>query len=134
MVAEHGSGRRGFLGSTRYELLDNPDVLIEVADWESAEAREAHMQEVAVSSPGRAERGRTAFRQERRPGPPLCIGSGDLRLKVRGAPLAFRGAPQYPHRDHRGSEGSAALRRRVTDASLASGAAPLLLHGGPSRG
>ena len=49
MVAEHGSGHRGFLGSTRYEVLDNPDVLIEVADWESAEAREAHMQEVAVS-------------------------------------------------------------------------------------
>src|SRR5207244_2120238 len=35
----------GFLGSTRYEVLDNRDMLIGIADWESAEARAAHMQE-----------------------------------------------------------------------------------------
>ncbi|MDP9222762.1 MAG: hypothetical protein M3P18_02710 [Actinomycetota bacterium] len=29
-------------------MLDNPDLLIEIADWESAEAREAHMQESAA--------------------------------------------------------------------------------------
>lgn len=45
IVAEHGSGQGGFLGSTRYEVLDNPDILVEIADWESAEARAAHMQE-----------------------------------------------------------------------------------------
>ncbi|MDR7420153.1 MAG: antibiotic biosynthesis monooxygenase family protein [Armatimonadota bacterium] len=45
IVAEHGPGQRGFLSSTRYEVLDNPDMLIEIADWESAEARAAHMQE-----------------------------------------------------------------------------------------
>jgi quinol monooxygenase YgiN len=45
IVTEHGSGERGFLGSTRYEVLDNPDILVEIADWESAEARVAHMQE-----------------------------------------------------------------------------------------
>ena len=38
-----------FLGSTRYEVLDNPDMLIEIADWESAEARVAHMKESAAT-------------------------------------------------------------------------------------
>src|SRR3990172_12063948 len=49
MVAELGPSQRGFLGSTRYEVLDNPDMLIEIAEWESAEARVAHMQESAAS-------------------------------------------------------------------------------------
>ena len=49
IVANHGPGQRGFLGSTRYEVLDNPDMLVEIADWESAEARLAHMQEAAAS-------------------------------------------------------------------------------------
>ncbi len=37
IVAEQGPNQRGFLGSTRYEELENPDVLVEIADWESAE-------------------------------------------------------------------------------------------------
>ena len=49
MVAEHGPSQPGFLGSARYEVLDNPDTLIEIADWESAEARAAHMEESAAS-------------------------------------------------------------------------------------
>lgn len=49
IVTEHGSGQRGFLGSTRYEVLDNPDILVEIADWESAEARVAHMQEAMAN-------------------------------------------------------------------------------------
>ena len=49
MVANDGPSQRGFLGSTRYELLDNPDMLIEIAEWESAEARVAHMEESAAS-------------------------------------------------------------------------------------
>ena len=49
MVAKHGPSQRGFLGSTRYEVLDNADTLIEIAEWESAEARVAHMQESAAS-------------------------------------------------------------------------------------
>jgi quinol monooxygenase YgiN len=48
MVANHGPSQRGFLGSTRYEVLDDPDTLIEIADWESAEARVAHMEESAA--------------------------------------------------------------------------------------
>ena len=47
VVASQGPGQRGFVGSTRYEVLDNPDMLIEIADWESAEARRAHMEESA---------------------------------------------------------------------------------------
>jgi quinol monooxygenase YgiN len=49
MVAQQGSGQVGFLGSTRYEVLDSPDMLIEIADWDSAEAREAHMEESAAT-------------------------------------------------------------------------------------
>jgi hypothetical protein len=49
MVAERGPGLRGFLGSSRYEVIDNPDMLIEIADWESAEARAAHMEESAAT-------------------------------------------------------------------------------------
>jgi hypothetical protein len=30
-------------------VLDNPDILVEIADWESAEARVAHMQEAAAT-------------------------------------------------------------------------------------
>ena len=47
LIATQGKDLRGFLGSTRYEVLDNPDVLVEIAEWESAEARRAHMQEAA---------------------------------------------------------------------------------------
>ena len=49
LVAEQGPAQRGFLGSTRYEVLDNPDVLIEIAEWESVEARAAHMEEAAAT-------------------------------------------------------------------------------------
>ena len=48
MVANAGPSQRGFVASTRYEVLDNPDMLIEIAEWESAEAREAHMKESAA--------------------------------------------------------------------------------------
>ena len=49
LIATHGSGLRGFLGSTRFEVLEKPDVLVEIAEWESAEARQAHMQEAAAN-------------------------------------------------------------------------------------
>jgi quinol monooxygenase YgiN len=49
LVATEGEGLRGFLGSTRFEVLDDPDTLIEVAEWESAEARAAHMKESAAT-------------------------------------------------------------------------------------
>jgi hypothetical protein len=45
VVGEYGLGQQGFLGSTCYEVLDNPDILVEIADWASAEVRAAVMQQ-----------------------------------------------------------------------------------------
>ena len=33
----------GYLGAVRYEVLDNSDTVIEIAEWESAEVRAAAM-------------------------------------------------------------------------------------------
>ncbi len=33
----------GYHGSTYYESVDDPDLLIDIADWESPEARAAHL-------------------------------------------------------------------------------------------
>lgn len=49
VVAEHGPDQRGFLGSTLYEVLDNPNILVEIADWKSAEVRAAAMQKAMAS-------------------------------------------------------------------------------------
>jgi quinol monooxygenase YgiN len=49
LVADQGPTQRGFLGSTRYEVLDDPDTLIEIAEWDSAETRAAHMEESAAT-------------------------------------------------------------------------------------
>ncbi len=45
VVAKYGPGQPGFLGSTRYEVLDNPNIVVEIADWASAEVRAAAMQQ-----------------------------------------------------------------------------------------
>jgi len=50
LVAERGRDRRGFIGSTRYEVLDDPDVLVEIADWESVEARMEHLEEAMATN------------------------------------------------------------------------------------
>lgn len=49
IVARHGHGQKGFLGSVRYEVPGSPDMLVEIADWESAEDRAAHMKDSAAS-------------------------------------------------------------------------------------
>ena len=49
LISTEGASQRGFLGSTRYEVLDNPDMLIEIAEWESVEARQAHMDQSAAT-------------------------------------------------------------------------------------
>ena len=49
VAATLGQGEPGFLGSTRYEVLDNPDTLVEIADWASAEVRAAAMQQAMAS-------------------------------------------------------------------------------------
>jgi quinol monooxygenase YgiN len=49
LIATQGRNLQGFRGSTRYEVLEDPDVLVEIADWESPEAREAHLREAVAS-------------------------------------------------------------------------------------
>jgi quinol monooxygenase YgiN len=49
VAAKYGPNQPGFLGSTRYEVLDNPNILVEIADWVSADARAAAMQEAMAS-------------------------------------------------------------------------------------
>ena len=49
VAATLGQGEPGFLGSPRYEVLDNPDILVEIADWASAEVRAAAMQQAMAS-------------------------------------------------------------------------------------
>lgn len=43
IIAKVGKGMPGYLGSTRYEVIDQPDLLVELAEWESVEARNVHM-------------------------------------------------------------------------------------------
>jgi quinol monooxygenase YgiN len=40
----------GYLGSTRYEAVDDPDLLVEIAQWESPEARLEAMKAMADSA------------------------------------------------------------------------------------
>jgi quinol monooxygenase YgiN len=40
---------RGYHGSTYYESLEDPDLLIDIADWESAEARTTHLAEATAA-------------------------------------------------------------------------------------
>ena len=49
MVAEHGPSQSGFLGSRRYEVVDDPDMLVEIAEWQSAQARAAHMEKAVAA-------------------------------------------------------------------------------------
>jgi quinol monooxygenase YgiN len=49
VAATLGPGYPGFLGSTCYEVLDNPNILVEIADWESAEVRAAAMQKAMAT-------------------------------------------------------------------------------------
>lgn len=47
--ATHGPNAPGFLGSTVYEVLDTPDGLVEIADWESPETQAAAVEQAAAS-------------------------------------------------------------------------------------
>jgi quinol monooxygenase YgiN len=48
VVATQGPSMRGYLGGELYEVLADPDTLVEIADWESAEARNALMEDPAA--------------------------------------------------------------------------------------
>lgn len=45
VVAKYGLVQRGFLGSLQYEVIDNPDILVEIADWVSVDVRATAMQQ-----------------------------------------------------------------------------------------
>ncbi len=49
LIATQGAAQIGLLGSKRYEVLDDSDTVVEIADWESAEARMRHMEEAAAA-------------------------------------------------------------------------------------
>ncbi|MGE3795463.1 MAG: putative quinol monooxygenase [Dehalococcoidia bacterium] len=49
IVATQGPSMRGYLGGELYEVLGDPNALVEIADWESAEARDAVMQDPAAA-------------------------------------------------------------------------------------
>src|SRR5215813_13966881 len=51
LMAEIGPSlkEKGSLGSALYAVLDDPDLLVEIADWESAEAHEAVMRDPATA-------------------------------------------------------------------------------------
>jgi quinol monooxygenase YgiN len=51
LLTEVGPGlkERGWLGSTLHEALDDPEVLVEIADWESAEGHQAVMGDPATA-------------------------------------------------------------------------------------
>lgn len=54
IMATLGPGNPGFLGSTIYEVLDNPDARLEIAEWDSADAQSAvvrHAMESGVYDP-----------------------------------------------------------------------------------
>lgn len=48
IIVTHGPSMNGYLGGELYEVLGDPDGLVEIADWESAEARDALMQDAAT--------------------------------------------------------------------------------------
>jgi quinol monooxygenase YgiN len=47
--ATHGPKASGFLGSTQYEMLDSPDGLVEIAEWEPAEAQAAAVEQATAA-------------------------------------------------------------------------------------
>ena len=49
VVEKYGPGQPGFLGSLQYEVIDNPDILVEIADWTSTEVRATAMQQAMTA-------------------------------------------------------------------------------------
>jgi quinol monooxygenase YgiN len=49
LSSTHGPNATGFLGSTVYETLDSDDGLVEIADWESAQAQAAAVQRATAT-------------------------------------------------------------------------------------
>ena len=49
MGTAHGTQAPGFLGSTMDEVLDSPDGLVEIADWDSADTQEAAVRQAMTA-------------------------------------------------------------------------------------
>ena len=49
VAAKYGPSQPGFLGSMCYEVLDDPNILVGIADWASAEVRATAMQKAMAS-------------------------------------------------------------------------------------
>jgi quinol monooxygenase YgiN len=51
LIAELGSAlkEKGSLGGAFYEVVDDPDRLVEIADWETTQARDAVMRDPATA-------------------------------------------------------------------------------------
>lgn len=49
LVNDQGSRVEGYLGSTRHEAVDDPDLLVEIATWTTVEARVKHLEEAKAS-------------------------------------------------------------------------------------
>jgi hypothetical protein len=47
--ATHGPSIPGFLGSTVHEVVDSPDALVEIAEWDSAEVQAAAVEQAMAS-------------------------------------------------------------------------------------
>ena len=47
--ANHGPGLPGFLGSILHEVVDSPDALVEIAEWDSGEAQAAAVAQAMAS-------------------------------------------------------------------------------------
>lgn len=46
---EHRKGAPGFVGYELYEMMDDPDKLIEIVEWETREARQAWLEQNTAS-------------------------------------------------------------------------------------
>lgn len=49
LVADQGRGLEGYRGSTRFEVVDDPDLLVEIAEWTTVEARAKHLEEAKAT-------------------------------------------------------------------------------------
>lgn len=44
-VHESRQGQQGFIGFTKYEVIDDPDSVIEISEWDTAETRQAWLEQ-----------------------------------------------------------------------------------------
>lgn len=50
IIAEHEPRMKGWLGSTQHTVVGQPDTLIEIAEWESIDARAQHLEDASATN------------------------------------------------------------------------------------